>query len=209
MEINFNQVLTNLVLAVLIAAIPIVVVAARALIQQQLERLKLEIGERNYWLLQSFAQDFVAAAEQTLGEANIDKKEYAVRMVSEMAQSLGIEVTREQLEALIEAAVHELNNSKLEPLEAIELEVLQPEVLDLDIGSMVRYVLPDGRHPGEVRPAAVVKIWDRVMGTSNLNVFTDGDNDYPDTDGLLWATSIMYDEDGALGTWHFPGDLEG
>lgn len=76
---------------------------------------------------------------------------------------------------------------------------------NFDIGDIVGYVLPDGRHPGEVRPAIILKIWDRDNGCSNLNVFTDGDNDYPGTDGLLWATSILYD--GGLepepGTWHF------
>lgn len=125
MEINLTPILTNLVLAVLIAAIPIVVAAARALIQQQLERLKLEIGERNYWLLQSLARDFVAAAEQTLGEANVDKKAYAVRMLTEMADSLGIAVTPEQIDALIEAAVHGLNTATLG---AIELQAEFPEI---------------------------------------------------------------------------------
>lgn len=119
MEINLNQVLTNLVLAVLIAAIPIVVVTARALIQQQLERLKLELGERNYWLLQSFAQDFVAAAEQTLGEANIEKKAYAVRMLTDMANKLGVAVTPEQIDVLIEAAVHGLNTAKMEGVQLL------------------------------------------------------------------------------------------
>ncbi|MEZ4591813.1 MAG: phage holin [Chloroflexota bacterium] len=119
MELNFNAVLTNLVLAVLVAAIPIVVAAVRALIQQQLERLKLELGERNYWLLQSFAQDFVAAAEQTLGEANIEKKAYAVRMLTDMANKLGIAVTPEQIDALIEAAVHGLNTEKMEGVQLL------------------------------------------------------------------------------------------
>ncbi len=209
MELNLNAVLTNLALAVLVAAIPIVVAAVRALIQQQLERLKLELGERNYWLLQSFAQDFVAAAEQTLGEANIDKKIYAVRMLTDLASDLGIAVTPEQIDALIEAAVHGLNTATLEPLEPFQLEVLMEDGLAFDVGSMVRYVLPDGRSAGEVRPAVVVRIWDepKTVGTSNLNVFTDGDNDYPGTDGLLWATSITYDKSGAPGTWHLPGDL--
>lgn len=209
MEFDINPILTNLVLAVLIAAIPIVVATIRTLVQQQLARLEQELGERNYWLLQSFARDFVAAAEQTLGEANIDKKAYAVRMLTEMANSLGIQVTPEQIDALIEAAVHGLNTPILEPLEPLQLEVLMEDGLAFDVGSMVRYVLPDGRSAGEVRPAVVVRIWDesKTVGTSNLNVFTDGDNDYPGTDGLLWATSIVYDESGAPGTWHFPGDL--
>lgn len=111
MEFDINAVLTNLVLTVLIAAIPIAVATIRALVRQQLTRLEQELGERNYWLLQSFARDFVAAAEQTLGEANIDKKAYAVRMLSETAARLGITVTPEQIDALIEAAVYGLNTA--------------------------------------------------------------------------------------------------
>lgn len=125
MELDLNAVLINLVLAVLVAAIPVVVATVRALVQQQLERLKLEIGERNYWLLQSFARDFVAAAEQTLGEANIDKKIYAVRMLTDLASNLGIAVTPEQIDALIEAAVHGLNTATLG---AIELQAEFPAV---------------------------------------------------------------------------------
>lgn len=130
MELDLNAVLINLVLAVLVAAIPVVVATARALVQRQLERLKLEIGERNYWLLQSFARDFVAAAEQTLGEANIDKKLYAVRMLTDLASNLGIAVTPEQIDALIEAAVHGLNTATLNTatLGAIELPAEFPEV---------------------------------------------------------------------------------
>ena len=111
MEFDINPILTNLVLAVLIAAIPIVVATIRTLVQQQLARLEQELGERNYWLLQSFARDFVSAAEQTLGEANIDKKDYARRELTETAARLGITVTPEQIDALIEAAVYGLNTA--------------------------------------------------------------------------------------------------
>lgn len=118
MELNLNEVLTNLVLAVIIAAIPAVIAFVRPLIQQQLAKLKLEIGERNYWLLQSFARDLVAAAEQTIGD-NADKKAYAVRMLHEMAQSAGLDVTLEQVAALVEAAVHELKNGSGPTLEIV------------------------------------------------------------------------------------------
>ena len=62
MEFDINPILTNLVLAVLIAAIPIVVATIRTLVQQQLARLNQQLAEPNYWLLQSIARDFYAAA---------------------------------------------------------------------------------------------------------------------------------------------------
>ncbi|ACC81153.1 hypothetical protein [Nostoc punctiforme] len=76
-------------------------------------------------------------------------------------------------------------------------------------GTHVLYVLPDGRNKGEIRPAIIVKLWRDVspeliaQGYSNLIVFIDGTNDYPDADGhTVWATSKVYSEDKEPGTWH-------
>lgn len=46
-------------------------------------------------------------------------------------------------------------------------------------GRIVHYVLPDGNHEGEHRPAIIVKVWNKTTGYVNLQVFVDGTNDYP------------------------------
>jgi hypothetical protein len=67
-------------------------------------------------------------------------------------------------------------------------------------GRMVHFVMPNGKH----RPAVIVQVWDRWQGTSNLQVFTDGNNDGGwGGGGLYWATSIMYSEDAKPSTWHW------
>ena len=79
-------------------------------------------------------------------------------------------------------------------------------------GCIVHYVLPDGRSKGEVRPAIVVRVWRDVspdliaQGYCNLQVFTDGTNDYPGhSPGItIWATSKVYSENKEPGTWHWP-----
>ena len=72
-----------------------------------------------------------------------------------------------------------------------------------NIGDVVLYVLPDGRYPGEIRPALVVKVWSATQ--VNLQVFVDGTNDYPDYSGSVWATSVPFDpEKTQLCSWHFP-----
>ncbi len=78
-------------------------------------------------------------------------------------------------------------------------------------GRIVHYVLPDGRSAGQVRPAIVVRVWRDVspdliaQGYSNLVVFIDRTNDYPDAEqDTIWATSKTYSEDRVLGTWHWP-----
>lgn len=79
-------------------------------------------------------------------------------------------------------------------------------------GRIVHYVLPDGRSAGQIRPAIVVRVWRDVspdliaQGYSNLQVFIDGTNDYPNAanSNAIWATSKVYSEDKELGTWHWP-----
>lgn len=79
-------------------------------------------------------------------------------------------------------------------------------------GRIVHFVLPDGPHAGEHRPAIVVRVWRKGDGTppdngySNLLVFLDGSNDAGasgEARPLLWATSIEYSEDPKPRTWHW------
>jgi len=88
-------------------------------------------------------------------------------------------------------------------------------------GRIVHYVMPDGV---EHRPAIVVKVWRKEDGTppdngvSNLQVFTDGTNDFYHTKGstgekwisdaevktgIVWRTSIVYSEEPKPNTWHW------
>lgn len=77
-------------------------------------------------------------------------------------------------------------------------------------GRIVHFVLPDGPHEGEHRPAIVVKVWRQgdgkvpENGHSNLVVFMDGTND-GDLWGscVHWATSVVFDPNCAPRTWHW------
>lgn len=77
-------------------------------------------------------------------------------------------------------------------------------------GRIVHFVLPDGPHAGEHRPAIVVKVWRTGDGSppengySNLLVFMDGTNDGPNFAGCLrWETSVTCDPDMDRRTWHW------
>lgn len=76
----------------------------------------------------------------------------------------------------------------------------------LAVGRIVHYVMEDGLHKGEVRPAIIVKVWDGSQnGCCQLQVFTDGTNDGERyASGVTWKTSRVYDADGGPGTWHWP-----
>jgi hypothetical protein len=89
-------------------------------------------------------------------------------------------------------------------------------------GRIVHFVMPNGQH----RPAIVVRVW-RVTqaegsalppenGCSQLQVFTDGSNDVDQSMGdgiqtvmegarlgIMWRTSILYNADFLVGTWHW------
>jgi hypothetical protein len=80
-----------------------------------------------------------------------------------------------------------------------------PAVLEqrkVSVGAIVNYVLPDdSKHPGEIRPAIVVRKWSDTC--VNLQVFCDGSNDYPYADGTLWVTSALYSDEKQPRSWHF------
>ena len=84
-------------------------------------------------------------------------------------------------------------------------------------GSLVLYVLESGRSQGQSRPAIVVRDWVHAApsdrdGVVNLQVFTDGENDFSGKDDhkplgvppVIWRTSIHYSETKEDGTWHWP-----
>lgn len=77
-------------------------------------------------------------------------------------------------------------------------------------GRIVHFVLQDGPHAGEHRPAIVVKVWRQGDGTppangySNLVVFIDGTNDNPASAMCFhWATSVEYSAEPKPRTWHW------
>ena len=69
-------------------------------------------------------------------------------------------------------------------------------------GRMVHYVLDDGPSKGQHRPAVVVKVWSKDLGSVNLQVFTDGSNDGV-PGGIMWVTSVTFSEEPLLRTWHW------
>lgn len=69
----------------------------------------------------------------------------------------------------------------------------------------MHYVLPEGRSAGEHRPAIVVRLWEPGGGSTGyaqLQVFTDAGND--GMNPVEWKTSVLFDENGKPGTWHWP-----
>ena len=75
-------------------------------------------------------------------------------------------------------------------------------------GRIVHFVLREKTWEGYPHRAAVVaKVWrdqdgkPPANGCVNLRVFLDGTNDRPNESD--WATSVLFDPDGAPGTWHW------
>lgn len=85
----------------------------------------------------------------------------------------------------------------------------------LTVGRIVHYV--EGTPNGAVHLAAIVtKVWDKESGVVNLAIFSDWSDVYqeiviPQDDGLDYKlqvvingeTSVLYDENKGLSTWHW------
>lgn len=70
------------------------------------------------------------------------------------------------------------------------------------IGRTVHVVLRDKRGELITRPGIIVRVWAGSTGV-NAQVFTDDSND--GLPGVLWKTSLVYDEAGLLeSSWHWP-----
>lgn len=68
--------------------------------------LKNKIGEDKYALLIEFAEIIVRSAEKIYTPEQWEtKKQYAVTMVTDKAHELGIEITLEEVNAIVEGAV--------------------------------------------------------------------------------------------------------
>ena len=95
--------------------------------------------------------------------------------------------------------------------DAIALEApvtTNPPAPDVKEGDQVMYVLEHGIHPGESRPAFVVKKWGAGHFV-NLIVLTDCSNDFYSgsaAQGILWATSVHYSPTKEPRTWHYLSD---
>ena len=69
--------------------------------------LKNKIGEDKYALLIEFAEIIVRSAEKIYTPEQWEtKKQYAVTMVTDKAHELGIEISLEEVNAIVEGAVY-------------------------------------------------------------------------------------------------------
>jgi hypothetical protein len=81
-----------------------------------------------------------------------------------------------------------------------------PEPRQVRVGDIVLFALSSGaNHPGELRPAIVVRVWSEY--SVNLQVFIE-EHDFPDyffpderVPGSLWKTSVPFGPDCGQGTW--------
>jgi hypothetical protein len=86
--------------------------------------LKIKIGKEKMSQVQMWVNVAVAAAEQifSMPGAGIQKKVYVI----EFLKSKGITITEQELDALIEAAVYELNRAKFLMFEDMENQDVEP-----------------------------------------------------------------------------------
>lgn len=104
--------LTETLVAGLLLVIPVVFAilaeAGRNLLKTLDEKAQAEMGQAQWDHLKTMAWQFVMAADQMgVFEFNDQKKAWAVNMLMEAAQALGVPMTYGQAEAIVEATVKE------------------------------------------------------------------------------------------------------
>jgi|SRR5579885_1572803 len=108
-------------------------------------------------------------------------------------------------------AIVEHSRNRPQPIMSPGIDTIhQAEPRVPQIGDIVHYVLSkDSRNDGEHRPAIIVRTWGNTPKSAvQLQVFTDSTNDFPHehpgSAGIMWRTSVSYDEHASPGTWHYP-----
>ena len=111
-----NEVLSNVLQAVLEAALPILVSAAAAWVIGKVVELVRKLKDTNpelYEILKVIAERAVSAAEQIWGDQHgEEKKAYALNVVEKYLTAKGITLDLDIIDGYIEAAVGDMNLSK-------------------------------------------------------------------------------------------------
>lgn len=101
-----NELLTNLLVAVVIAIIIMLTRYGIPMLQQTVEGTKLEI-------VMKYATEFVRAAEQTMSAlTGNDRKAWVTEILKGILVAKNISLTDKHLDAIIEAAVFDMNTEK-------------------------------------------------------------------------------------------------
>lgn len=101
-----NELLTNLLVAVIIATILIITKYGIPMLQQIVEGTKMENAVK-------YAAEFVRAAEQSMAAlTGTDRKAWVTEILKGILTAKNISLTDKQLDAIIEAAVFDMNKEK-------------------------------------------------------------------------------------------------
>ena len=95
---------TELITKLVEAIVTVVIVLISAYV---IPWLKGKIGEDKYNQIVAFAETCVRSAEKIFPSAqSMQKKEYVVEMVQKKAEEIGITITQDEINAIVEGCVH-------------------------------------------------------------------------------------------------------
>lgn len=106
----------------LLAALPVILMIAGWIGQKISVFLTTKIGETNFNKALRYAKTIVCSIEQTMGSGNGAAKKKAV--VDLLAQKLNKYLTADEINHLVEAAVFEINQGKLLPIDSSSAQLV-------------------------------------------------------------------------------------
>ena len=120
-----NELIFNVLMALVVAIAGIIAKSLIPYLHERKEAVTAELRQTKWAWAAEIIDAVVRAVEQTVSKEihGNGKKEIAVRYIKEILSQNGIEITDEQIDALIEAAVHSLNEGiEITNLDAIGYE---------------------------------------------------------------------------------------
>lgn len=120
-----NELIFNVLMALVVAIAGIIAKSLIPYLHERKEAVTAELRQTKWAWAAEIIDAVVRAVEQTVSKEihGNGKKEIAVRCIKEILSQNGIEITDEQIDALIEAAVHSLNEGiEITNLDAIGYE---------------------------------------------------------------------------------------
>lgn len=118
---DWNEVLTNILVALITAFVPVIGTLVVTYVRKQIAKLdKLaaaEIGEQQWYLIKTLVNQFVDAAEQLgvwndLLKEGKAKKKWVMEQMDKALQHYGIDLDEELISAAIESSVHHIKTNE-------------------------------------------------------------------------------------------------
>lgn len=129
MVVTMNNLVFNVLMALIVAMIGVITKTLLPYLKEKKEEATAKIRQTRWAWAADIIDAVVRAVEQTVSDEihGEGKKEIAVKYIEELLAQNGIELSHEQIDALIEAAVQAMNEGtiQIETVDELHTDVME------------------------------------------------------------------------------------